>query len=110
MKEETKCCCGEHKKCIRKINTSSNGKMWIENKSHFNCGKIKNQIKKLNELFKQDEIMEKFIKNGKQSKNIYTEEDMKLFADWCRNGLLNTEYSVDRLDKHLEQWKQFKNK
>ena len=50
---ETKCYCGEHKKCIRKINTSSNGKMWIENKSHFSCGKIKNQIKKLNEWFEQ---------------------------------------------------------
>jgi hypothetical protein len=50
---ETKCYCGEYKKCIRKINTSSNGKMWIENKSHFSCGKIKNQIKKLNKWFEQ---------------------------------------------------------
>ncbi len=38
----------------------------------------------------------------------YSEKDMKSFADWCRNGLLNTEYSVDRLNEHLEQWKQFK--
>ena len=40
----------------------------------------------------------------------YSDEDMKSFADWCRNGLLNSEYSVDRLNEHLEQWKQFKNK
>ena len=45
-----------------------------------------------------------------QQERSYSEEDMKSFGDWCRNGLLNTEYSVDRLDKHLEQWKQFKKK
>ena len=38
----------------------------------------------------------------------YSEEDMKSFGDWCRNGLLNTEYGFEKLDKHLEQWKQFK--
>ena len=54
----------------------------------------------------QDKIMESFITNAKQSKQIYTVEDMKSFADWCRNGLLNTEYSVDRLEEHLQQWKQ----
>ena len=43
-----------------------------------------------------------------QDKNKFSEEDMKSFGDWCRNGLLNTEYSVDRLDKHLQQWEQFK--
>jgi hypothetical protein len=40
----------------------------------------------------------------------YSEEDMKSFGDWCRNGLLNTEYGVEKLDVHLEQWKQFKKK
>ena len=45
-----------------------------------------------------------------QQERSYSEEDMKSFADWCRNGLLNTEYSVDRLTQHLEQWKQFKKK
>jgi hypothetical protein len=52
-----------------------------------------------------------FIKGAKyQAERSYSEEDMKSFADWCRNGLLNTEYSVDRLNEHLEQWKQFKKK
>ena len=39
----------------------------------------------------------------------FTKEDMKSFADWCRNGLLNTEYSYLKLDEHLEKWKQLKN-
>ena len=43
-------------------------------------------------------------------KSKYSEEDMKQFGDWCRNGLLNTEYGFEKLDEHLEQWKQFKNK
>ena len=43
-----------------------------------------------------------------QQERSYSDRDMKSFADWCRNGLLNTEYSVDRLNEHLEQWKQFK--
>ena len=52
-----------------------------------------------------------FIAGAKwQQERSYSEEDMKSFGDWCRNGLLNTEYSVDRLDEHLEQWKQFKKK
>jgi hypothetical protein len=43
-----------------------------------------------------------------QAERMYSEEDMKSFGDWCRNGLLNTEYGVEKLDEHLEQWKQFK--
>ena len=38
----------------------------------------------------------------------FTKEDMKSFADWCRNGLLNTEYNYLKLDEHLEKWKQLK--
>ena len=45
-----------------------------------------------------------------QQERMYSEEDMKSFADWVRNGLLNIEYSVDKLDKHLEQWKKLYNK
>ena len=30
----------------------------------------------------------------------FTVEDMIGFADWCRNGLLNTEYSIDRIDNN----------
>ena len=50
-----------------------------------------------------------FMEGAKwQQERSYSEEDMKSFGDWCRNGLLNIEYSVDRLNEHLEQWKQFK--
>lgn len=45
-----------------------------------------------------------------QLEQVYSEEDMKQFGDWCRNALLNTEYGFEKLDKHLEQWKQFKKK
>jgi hypothetical protein len=45
-----------------------------------------------------------------QQERSYSEDDMKSFGDWCRNGLLNTEYGVEKLDEHLEQWKQFKKK
>jgi hypothetical protein len=60
----------------------------------------------------QQEIWEDGVKNGVkwQQQNSYSEEDMKQFGDWCRNGLLNTEYGFEKLDKHLEQWKQLTNK
>jgi hypothetical protein len=45
-----------------------------------------------------------------QDKNKFSGEDMKQFGDWCRNGLLNTEYGLEKLDEHLEQWKQLKKK
>ena len=41
---DTLCECGEHKKCVRKINASDNGRLWVENKDHFRCGKIRNKI------------------------------------------------------------------
>ena len=54
---------------------------------------------------------EHFIAGAKwQQERSYSEEDMKSFADWCRNGLLNIEYSVDKLDEHLENWENFKKK
>lgn len=43
------CECGEHKKCVRKVNVSSSGKAWVDSQDHFSCGKIINQINKLNE-------------------------------------------------------------
>jgi hypothetical protein len=68
---DTLCECGEHKKCVRKINASDNGRLWVENKDHFRCGKVRNQIEKLKEMLpslfsKQDKIMERFIANAKQ--------------------------------------------
>jgi hypothetical protein len=63
-----------------------------------------------NEYCKHD-IISAFINGAKwQQEKSYSEEDMKSFGDWCRNGLLNTEYGVEKLDEHLEQWKQFKKK
>lgn len=43
-------------------------------------------------------------------KENFTKKDMKSFADWCRNGLLNTEYSVDKLDQHLRKWNELQEK
>jgi hypothetical protein len=34
----------------------------------------------------------------------FTIEDMIGFADWCRNGLTNVEYSIDKIHEHLEAW------
>lgn len=34
----------------------------------------------------------------------FTVEDMIGFADWCRNGLTNVEYSIDKIHEHLEAW------
>jgi hypothetical protein len=45
-----------------------------------------------------------------QDKKMYSEEDMKSFGDWCRNALLNTEYSFEKLDEHLKTWEQIRNK
>ena len=45
-----------------------------------------------------------------QQERMYSYEDMKSFGDWCRNGLLNTEYGFEKLDEHLEQWNQNKKK
>jgi hypothetical protein len=59
----------------------------------------------------QDVPIDAFIEGAKwQQEKSYNELDMKSFGDWCRNGLLNTEYGVEKLDEHLEQWKQLKKK
>ena len=34
----------------------------------------------------------------------FTIQDMIGFADWCRNGLSNIEYSIDKIEEHLEVW------
>jgi hypothetical protein len=56
-------------------------------------------------IIAQAKIMEK-----QQDKKMYSEEDMKSFGDWCRNALLNTEYSFEKLDEHLKTWEQIRNK
>jgi hypothetical protein len=59
-----------------------------------------------------ERAMEKYAKQTQQEqdKKMYSEEDMKSFGDWCRNDLLNTEYSFEKLDEHLKTWEQIKNK
>jgi hypothetical protein len=41
------CECGEHKECVRKIYSNSEGRLWVENHEHFKCGKVKKQVKRL---------------------------------------------------------------
>lgn len=47
-----KCDCGENTECARKINSNSEGRLWIDNENHFKCGEIRNQINDLIEVFK----------------------------------------------------------
>jgi hypothetical protein len=37
-------------------------------------------------------------------KGSFTTQDMIGFADWCRNGMTNLEYNIDRINEHLEAW------
>jgi len=59
---------------------------------------------------KQDftEFVEEYLSNNNVelllSPYKYTENDMKQFADWCRVALLNSEYSLSKLNKHLNDW------
>lgn len=67
------------------------------------------QIQKKNQ-YKEGGLL--FTKNHlkKVTENLYTESDMIGFADWCRNGLTNVEYSIDRIKEHLEDWKRITTK
>jgi hypothetical protein len=38
------CECGQHNKCVRKIHSNAEGKLWIQNEDHFKCGKVKKQV------------------------------------------------------------------
>ena len=64
----------------------------------FNSNSTIRQRQKASEIFGDSKIDDFY----------FTKEDMKSFADWCRNGLLNTEYSYLKLDEHLEKWEQLK--
>ena len=37
-------------------------------------------------------------------KDTFSREEMKLFADYCRNGLTNIEFSHFKLEHHLKDW------
>ena len=50
------CSCGKYEKCTRKIQTSWNnrsgtGRMWIDKKDQYRCGKIQEQIKQMKQSF-----------------------------------------------------------
>ena len=32
--------CGKYTECCRKINTNSNGRIWVETDDHLRCGKV----------------------------------------------------------------------
>ena len=98
---DTLCECGEHKKCVRKINASDNGRLWVENKDHFRCGKVRNQIEELKEMLpslfsKQDKIMERFIANAKQETTL--EDKLKLLVEeWHKRQLHYEEVAEDNI-------------
>jgi hypothetical protein len=48
IRDDSLCQCGRYKKCVRKVNVSSSGRVWIDSEDHFSCGKIINQVEKLN--------------------------------------------------------------
>jgi len=51
MKKE--CTCGKYKECKAKIQSTKGGRLFIETKDHFSCGKIQNQILELDKLLKK---------------------------------------------------------
>jgi hypothetical protein len=48
---EKMCDCGKYPKCIRKIYTSEEGRVWVETEEHFKCGKTENQIKEMESIY-----------------------------------------------------------
>ena len=95
------------------MNYSTRGCMYCEGSCNKECLPKKETLEEA-AVFKSHHSEEDFIRGGRwqqeQDKNNYSKDDMKSFADWCRNGLLNIEYSVDKLDEHLEHWESFKKK
>lgn len=61
---------------------------------------------RLDTIKESSEKVIKSIENLQSKSN--SDIDMMYFADWCRNGLTNLEYSVDKLEEHLAYWKKFK--
>ena len=42
--------------------------------------------------------------NDLQKIKLQHKEEMKSFGDYCRTGILNIDYSVDKLENHLRDW------
>jgi hypothetical protein len=52
----------------------------------------------------ENDINEKTALKKASVMGSFTTKDMIGFADWCRNGLLNSEYFIDKIHEHLETW------
>ena len=83
--DDTLCECGEHRKCVRKINASDNGRLWVENKDHFRCGKVRNKI--MNYSARGCMYCEGVCNKECLPKQdiIKTEEDAKIFVEALEN-------------------------
>ena len=48
----SKCSCGKYEKCMREIHSTKEGKLYIKNIEHFQCGIIQEQLRLGVELIK----------------------------------------------------------
>ena len=64
MSDNKTCQCGEHKKCVRNINADNSGRLWVNDKEHFSCGKVKNQIKQINRYENRSKNMAGQVKDS----------------------------------------------
>lgn len=64
--------------------------------------KNENLIESFNRI-KQESKVNKILSSTVLADS-FSREDMKNFAEWCRNGLLNTEYNYEKRDELLERW------
>ena len=58
-KDSSKCECGKHKTCIRKVYGTGNGRLFVKNEEHFKCGIVQSQIESLIKLNKNEQIKNK---------------------------------------------------
>jgi hypothetical protein len=55
-RKATTCECGKYSKCCREMKTSwsnrsGRGKMWVESRDHYRCGKVQKTINDVKEAF-----------------------------------------------------------
>ena len=65
------CECGKYEKCCRVIHSNTRGKLWVEDKDHFGCGKVQEQILELNELIKKKQNDKENRKSNKHLLRCY---------------------------------------
>lgn len=46
LEDDTTCECGNNSKCTRSIHSTNEGKLYIKNKEHFQCGRVQEQIER----------------------------------------------------------------